>query len=263
MFKKLFDLTGKTALVIGGTGILGSKFCEGLAEFGANVVIADIEKSKIYALAKKINKNYSVTTLPLFMDVTNKKSVNQEIETVLKKFKRIDVLVNSAYPRNKDYGKKFEDTKLESWQENIDMNLGGTFLVTQIVAKQMMRQKAGSIINLGSIYGLVGPDFSIYKGTEWTNPSEYSVIKGGIISFTRYLATYLAPYNIRVNCISPGGIYEKDSKLFLRRYSKRTPLGRKAKAEEIVGGLIYLASDASSYVTGHNLVIDGGWTISS
>lgn len=263
MFKEIFDLTGKTAIVTGGAGLLGSKFCEGLAEFGANIVVIDLNREKTEALVKKLSQKYSVTILPLLIDITDKKSINGGVKTVLDKFERIDILVNSAYPRNKDYGKRFEDAELETWRENVDMNICSTFLITQVVAKQMMKQKQGSIINIGSTYGLVAPDFSIYEGTKWTAPSEYSVIKGGIINFTRYLAAYLAPHNIRVNCISPGGIYDNDSELFLKRYAEKCPLGRKAKAEEIVGGLIYLVSDAASYVTGHNLVIDGGWTISS
>jgi NAD(P)-dependent dehydrogenase (short-subunit alcohol dehydrogenase family) len=263
MFKKMFDLTGRVAIVSGGLGLIGSKFCEGLADFGAKLVIVDINKEKIYSLAEEIRKKYSTEVLPLVVDITDKNSVKEGVKEILDKFGKINILVNAAYPRNKDYGKKFEDLNFETWQENLDMNIMGSFIITQIVAKQMMKQKEGNIVNIGSMYGLVAPDFKIYEGTEWSAPSEYPIIKGGIIQFTRYLAVYLAPYNIRVNCISPGGIYANDSETFLKRYAEKSPMGRKADAQEIVGGLIYLVSDASSYVTGHNLVIDGGWTVAS
>jgi len=263
MFKQLFNLTNKVAIVTGGAGLIGSKFSEGLADFGAKVVIADTNKEKMDLLTKEIKEKYGAEALPLLIDITDENSVKQGIEKILKGFGKIDILVNAAYPRNKDYGKKFEDSIFKTWQENIDMNIMGNFIITQIVAKQMIKKKSGSIINIGSTYGILAPDFSVYQGTEWTAPSEYSIIKGGVIQFTKYLAAYLAPYNIRVNCISPGGIFANDSELFLKKYGEKCPLGRKAKPEEIVGGLIYLVSDAASYVTGHNLVIDGGWTISS
>ncbi|MFA6096760.1 MAG: oxidoreductase [Candidatus Paceibacterota bacterium] len=260
-YKKMFDLGGKVAVVTGGAGLLGSEFCKGLAAYNANVVISDISKENIGKLANTMNKDYPDKAMPLETDITDEGSVREGIQKIVDKFGKIDILVNCAYPRNKDYGKKFEEVKLESWSENIDMNLSGVFLMTQLAVEHMKKRKSGSVVNIGSIYGMVGPDFGIYDGTEWTNPVEYSVVKGGVINLTRYLATYLASYGIRVNCISPGGIYNNDSKIFLERYAKKTPLGRKAMADEMVGGLVYLASDASTYVTGHNLVIDGGLTI--
>lgn len=260
-YKKIFSLEGKIAVVTGGAGLLGSEFCKGLAASGAGVAIVDMSKDKISALSEEIAMKYKVKTLPVEMDITKMGSVKEGVEKIIDEMGGIDILVNCAYPKNKEYGKKFEEVGPESWSENIDMNLSGVFLITQTVVQHMKKRKAGSIVNIGSIYGIVGPDFGIYEGTEWTNPVEYSVVKGGVINLTRYLATYLASYGIRVNCISPGGIYNNDSKLFLERYAKRTPLARKATADEIVGGLVYLASDASSYVTGHNLVIDGGLTI--
>lgn len=263
MFKEMFNLKNKVAIVTGGAGLIGSKFCGGLAEFGAKVIIADKNKEKMDSLAEEIRNKYSAEVLPLVVDIIDGNSVEKGVKEVLNKFGKIDILVNSAYIRNKDYGKKFEDSNFETWQENLDTNIMGNFIVTQIVSKQMMKQKNGNIVNMGSTYGIVAPDFKIYKGTEWSSSSEYPIIKGGIIQFTRYLAVYLAPYNIRVNCISPGGILDNDSEIFLKRYAEKCPLGRKADAQEIVGGLIYLVSDASSYMTGHNLVIDGGWTIAS
>jgi NAD(P)-dependent dehydrogenase (short-subunit alcohol dehydrogenase family) len=169
-------------------------------------------------------------------------------------------LINSAYPRNKAYGAKYENIKLSDWRENVDMHLNGYFNVTQKVSKVMMEQNFGNIVNIASIYGVLGPDFGIYEGTNMTMPGEYSVIKGGLVNFTRYLATYLAKYNIRVNCVSPGGIFDSQPQSFVEKYMSRTPMGRMGNPEEIVGGIIYLLSDLSSFVTGHNLMVDGGWS---
>jgi len=260
MMEDLFDLKGKICIVTGSCGTLGSKFCEGLAYYNGQVVVSDIDEKGVKTLADSIYEKYKVETLPLILDITDEVSVEEGISKTLEKFGRVDVLINNAYPKNKNWGTRFEDIEYQSWCENVDMHLNGYFLVTKLFAKEMMKLNSGNIINMGSIYGIVGPDFSIYEGSRLTNPPEYSAIKGGVINFTRYLATYLAKYNIRVNCVSPGGVFTGQEKEFVEKYSKKTPLGRMAKAEDIVGGIVYLASDASSYVTGHNLVIDGGWT---
>ena len=155
----------------------------------------------------------------------------------------------------------FEKVSLNSWRKNVDMHLNGYFICCKNAAEYMKKRKSGSIINFGSIYGILGPQFSVYKGTKMTVAAPYSAIKGGIINFTRYLASYYGKYNIRVNCVSPGGVYDKQNKLFIKQYKDRTPLGRMADKEDIIGGALYMASDASKYVTGHNLIIDGGWSI--
>lgn len=258
----MFDLTNKTIIITGGTGLLGSAFSKACAEYGANVVIVDIKERKGNNLVKKIKKETGNDTL-IFQkcDITNRKDIMNLIESTLNKFKKIDVLVNNAYPRNKNFGAKFEDVSYEDFCENISLHLGGYFLITKEVSEVMKKQSHGNIINIASIYGFSAPDFRIYKGTDMTMPVEYSAIKGGIINFTKYLATYLAEYAIRVNCISPGGIFNNQPKSFVKKYSEKTPMGRMGKPEDIVGGLIYLASDASLYITGHNLIIDGGWSI--
>jgi NAD(P)-dependent dehydrogenase (short-subunit alcohol dehydrogenase family) len=190
----------------------------------------------------------------------DEKSVQDGLKKALDMYGSVDVLINNAYPYNKHYGRVYEDIEFKDWRENVDMHLNGYFNVTHKVSKVMMEQRKGNIINIASIYGVLGPHFSIYRNLGITMPSEYSAIKGGIINFTRYLATYLASYTIRVNSISPGGIYDKQSPSFVKRYCKEVPLGRMASPLDIVGGVIYLASDASSYVTGQNLMIDGGWS---
>ena len=257
----IFSLKGKVVLVTGSVGLLGAKICEGLCQYNAKLAMTDINKDRLSRLSKELSKDYSAEVLSLFMDIADEKSVEDGLTKILDGFGSIDVLLNNAYPYNKNYGRIYEDIDFKDWQENVDMHLNGYFNVTHKVSKIMMKQRRGNIINIGSIYGVLGPHFGIYEGTGITMPAEYSAIKGGIINFTRYLATYLAVYNIRVNSISPGGIFDDQSPRFVKRYSKEVPLGRMASPEDIVGGVIYLSSDASRYVTGHNLMIDGGWSI--
>jgi NAD(P)-dependent dehydrogenase (short-subunit alcohol dehydrogenase family) len=251
----IFSLKGKTAVVTGGAGLIGKTVCLGLAEAGAKVYIADINVET----GKKIkikNKNLEF----IYLDITKLKSIKECIKTILKKHNKIDIWINLAYPRTKDWSDKFEDIKYESWKKNIDMHLNGYFLCCQQIAEHMKRKKKGCIINFGSTYGVVAPNFSIYVKNQ-TMPAAYSAIKGGILNLTKYLATYYSKYNIRVNAICPGGIFDNQTEKFVKNYSKKTPLGRMGKPEEIVGPVVFLASDAASYVTGHILMVDGGWTI--
>ena len=255
IFPEKFSLKNKIAVVAGGAGLIGKPVSIGLAQAGAKVYIADIDEKNGLKLEKQ-NKNLKWIKI----DIADVKSINSCINKIVKKDKKIDVWVNCAYPRTSDWATKFEDIKYESWKKNIDMHLNGYFLCCQKVAEQMKKQKNGTIINFGSIYGVVGPDFSIYEKTNLTMPAAYSAIKGGIITFTKYLATHLAKYNIRVNAICPGGIYDKQSNNFVKKYEEKTPMKRMGKPEEIAGPVIFLASDAASYVTGHILMVDGGWT---
>lgn len=170
-------------------------------------------------------------------------------------------MINNAYPRTDDWGLKFEDIPPSSWRANVDLHMNGYCLCCQKAAEQMKKQGAGSIINIGSIYGIVGPDFSIYEGTSMTMPAAYAVIKGGIIQFTRYLASYYGASGVRVNSISPGGVFDGQDSAFVEKYSAKVPLGRMAEPDDISGAVLFLASDASKYITGHNLVVDGGWSV--
>lgn len=255
MFPGKFSLKNKVAVVTGGAGLLGRPASIGLAQAGAKVYVADINKESGKKMEKE-NKNLKWIEL----DITDINSIKKCISRIIQDDKKIDIWVNCAYPRTSDWSEKFEDIKYESWKKNVDMHMNGYFLCCQQIAKQMKKQKHGSIINFSSIYGVVGPNFSIYDGTNKTMPAAYSAIKGGIITFTKYLATYYAKHGIRVNAICPGGIYDNQPNVFVKKYGEKTPIGRMGKPEEVAGPVIFLASDAASYITGHVLVVDGGWT---
>ncbi len=254
MYKNLFSCSDRVAIVIGGCGLLGREIVKGLNDFGATVYIADIDKNKAKNIAVTDRIEY------IYLDFTSENSIEETMSNIVQKHGRIDILVNSAYPQTGDWALNFEQIRFKSLKKNLNDHLGGCFMCCQIVAEQMKLQGSGSIINLASIYGIVAPDFSIYEGTQMTMPAAYSAIKGGIITFTKYLATYYGKYNVRANTISPGGIFNNQNSIFVDNYSKKTPLGRMGLSNEIVGAVIFLASDASSYVTGHNLIVDGGWT---
>ncbi len=259
----LFDLKNKVCLITGGAGLLGSNFSRALAERGASVVILDIDSAKGGKLAKEIQKSVKNSSV-IFQkcDITDAASIRVMIKNVISRYKRIDVLINNAYPRNKNYGRVFEEVTYEDFCENLNLNLGGYFLITKEVSKFMKKQKSGNIINLASIYGFSAPDFEIYSGTKMTMPVEYAAIKGGVINLTKYLASYLGKDGIRVNALSPGGVFNNQSEEFVKKYSSKVVLGnRMASVKDLEGAMVFLASDASGYMTGQNLVVDGGWTL--
>lgn len=254
MYRTLFSCKDKVALVTGGLGLLGREIVRGLSDSGASVCVADINVHQMKGLENLAAVNFQQ------LDIMSEDSIHQTIEASIKQYKKIDILVNCAYPRTDDWGTRCENVSFNSWKMNVNSHLGGYFLCCKKVAEQMKLRGVGSIINFASIYGVVAPDFSIYEGTPMTMPVAYSVIKGGIIALSKYLATYYAKDNIRVNCISPGGILDQQPDSFVEKYIKKTPLGRMGTPKDIVGAVLYLASDASLYVTGHNLIVDGGWT---
>lgn len=254
-YKDLFSLSGKTALVTGGAGLIGSEIVKALHEFGAIVYLADIQRDKVSSLIDDERIRY------VYLDITSEESVENAVNGIIADNGSLHIFVNSAYPRTSDWGLKLENIPLKSWQQNVDRQLGGCFLCCQKTAEIMKKHGGGSIITLGSMYGIVAPDFSIYEGTDMTMPAAYAAIKGGTIAFTRYLATYYAKFNIRANSVSPGGIFDHQDATFVKNYSDKTPLGRMGNTEEIACAVVFLASSASSYVTGQNLVVDGGWTI--
>lgn len=253
-YKGIFSCRNKIAIVTGGAGLIGREVVKGLRDNGAKVYIADKDELSAKKIAKHINIKY------IYLDITSEESIGEAFKEIKESGGRIDILVNTAYPRTKDWRYKLEKVSFESWKTNVNTQLGGYFLCCRIAAEYMKAQKGGSIINFGSTYGVIGPDFSIYEGTDMTMPAAYSAIKGGVINFTRYMATYYAKYKIRINAVSPGGIFDNQPQTFVEKYSRKTPLGRMACASEMVGAVVFLASDASSYVTGHNLMVDGGWT---
>ncbi len=265
-----FSLTGKTALVTGGAGLLGNEFCRTLAEAGAMVFLADRSTDLVQSAAAEL-VNFPGTVTGVVMDVTDPDSIQKAVAGMVAQTGRVDVLVNSAaldpkfdptHPRF--YDNAFENYPLDFWQDGLAVNLTGPFLVTQGVAREMVKQKSGgSIINLCSTYGLVGPDQRVYEGTgkqKTFKPVFYSVTKAGILGFTRYLAAYYAGTRIRVNALTPGGVENGHEEHFVKNYSSRAILGRMANKDEMNGALLFLASEASSYMTGGNLVVDGGWT---
>jgi NAD(P)-dependent dehydrogenase (short-subunit alcohol dehydrogenase family) len=249
-----FDLTGATAVVTGGGGLIGSAVCDMLDDYGATVVVADVDAAAGRAVESAAG---FVRT-----DVTSETDVRSLIDVTADEYGGIDVLVNAAYPRNDQYGRRYEDVAVDDWRENVDRHLTGCYVPTYYATQEMVDSGGGSVVNFGSIYGVQAPDFTVYEGTEMTSPVEYAAIKGGIINLTRYLASYLGPADVRVNAVSPGGVFDEQDQTFVDAYERRTPLGRMATPEDVAGAVAYLASDAASYVTGQNLVVDGGWTVS-
>ena len=267
-----FDLTGRVAIVTGGVGLLGTEFCKTLAEAGAVVAVVDLDASASQETADTLTKS-GHKALAVSADITKPDSVNAMVEKVVAEFGRIDILVNSAALDPKfdpDAAKKgiapgaFEDYPLDDWNAALNVNLTGTFLVTQACVKQMIEQKKkGSIINICSTYGLNGPDQNLYvKDGERVafKPVYYTVTKAGVMGFTKYLAAYYAGTDIRVNALTPGGVFNNHEEYFVKNYSAKTIMGRMANKDEMNGALLFLASDASSYMTGNNVVVDGGWT---
>jgi len=255
---RLFDLNDTVVIVSGGAGLIGTALCRGLAEHSASVVVADRAAERGEQLADDLDGDARFVET----DTTDEQSVLGLIDTVLDEYGRIDVLVNCAYPRNENYGQPYEEVTIEDWRENVDLHLSSYFLTAYAVSRVMAKQaNGGSIVNFGSTYGVQAPDFSVYEGTDMTSPVEYSAIKGAVLNLTRYLASYLGAEGIRVNAISPGGVFDEQNPRFVAQYEKRTPLRRMAEPEDFKGPIVFLASDASAYVTGHDLRVDGGWTI--
>ena len=267
-----FDLSNKVALVTGGAGMLGKRYVMTLLEANARVVVADLNVDEAQKVAMDESDKTGNEAISVGGDISKKEDVKQIVTSILDKWGRIDILVNNAAidPKfDKETTSKdkvtFEDYPLELWQQSLDVNLTGTFLCVQEVGKVMVNQGGGVIVNIASTYGLVGPDQRIYKKdseTEQTlfKPVSYCVTKGGILQLTRYLAAYWGDKNIRVNSLTPGGIYTDQDDEFVKKYSSRTPLDRMADKDEMSAALLFLVSDASSYMTGANLVVDGGWT---
>ena len=262
-----FSLRGKVAIVTGGAGMLWHYFCSGLAESGANVAIVDIQGDRVGEFAKELSSQYGIRSLGYTCDVSDPTSVGVTIAEIVKDFGRIDILHNNAASKSDDldaYFAKFEDYDLEEWQKIMSINIDGMFLIAQAVGVQMISQgSGGSIIQTSSIYGVSAPDQRIYEGSNYlgraiNTPAVYSVSKAAVIGLTKYLSTYWAEQGIRVNSLTPGGVDSGQNDEFKRRYSARVPMGRMANASEMVGALLYLASDASSYVTGQNIIVDGG-----
>lgn len=258
--KELFDLKDRVVIITGALGLLGTELCEAFAECGSHVIVVDLDASACQQRAAALTNKTKVKALGIAADITQKDTVERMAEVVINEFGKIDVLINNAQFKPQTFFAPFEDFSVEAWDGVMAVNLKAVFLCCQICGKQMVKQGKGNIINIASTYGVVAPDHRIYEGTKLGCPAVYSASKGGVIMLTKYLATYWADKGIRVNAVSPHGIYNNHEEQFVLNFSSRSPLGRMCDRKEVVGALLYLASDASSYVTGHNLIVDGGWT---
>ena len=264
--KHLFSLTGKVAVVTGGAGLLGQVFCQALVTAGANVAIIDLDKRAADKTAATIKKAETQKVIAVECDITSPESVSAMVQDVVTQLGGIDILLNNAASKGSNLDQffaPFENYSLQAWREVMAVNIDGLFLVAQSVGSHMKKQGGGSIIQVSSIYGVVAPDQRIYQGSEYNGraintPAVYSVSKAAVLGLTSYLSTYWADSKIRVNTLTPGGIASGQNSEFNQNYSNRVPLGRMGEASELTGALIYLASDASSYVTGQNIIVDGG-----
>ena len=256
-----FRLDGRVAYVAGGLGLIGAEVTIALASAGAKTIILDVDDSKGKSIEDELTKRGFNVTYQHF-DVTDLASAEERIGALNSKHSGMDIWVNCSYPRTGDWGKNnFAEVTLESMQKNIELHLNSYIWLTRVVAFKMKEQQSqGSIINLSSIYGVVGHDFTIYEGTAIKGSMTYSAIKGGINNFTRNAAAYFGEYNIRINTICPGGIFDNQDPKFVENYSKKTPLKRMGTTEEIASTALFLASDAASYITGATIMVDGGWT---
>ena len=272
-----FDLTGKVALVTGAVGLLGKEHCKALRVAGADVVVADVNEAAVNAFATELAGSQGPSSgkggrvLGVSVDVTSKASLEKARDRVLGELGRLDALVNNAAindmfesPQAGAELSKFENYPLDLWQRSIDVNVTGVFLCCQVLGTPMAEAGRGSIINVASTYGLVGPDQSIYVKPDGTQTffksASYPATKGAVLSFSRFLAAYWGKAGVRVNTLCPGGIENGQEPYFLENYGKKTPLGRMGKRDEMGGAIVFLASDASSYMTGSAVVVDGGWT---
>ena len=267
MEENLFSLAGKTAVVTGALGLIGRKHCQALAAHGANVIVADLDAAASAEFAATLPS----PSLGLALDVTDPDAIIALRDAALAQFGRLDVLVNNAAindmfenPALAAEQSRFENYPLAMWQKSLDVNVTGVFLCSQILGAPMAQQGRGSIINVASTYGIVAPDQSLYRTPGGRQPffksPAYPTTKGAVIAFTRFLAAYWGHAGVRVNTLSPGGVENNQQEYFIDNYAARTMLGRMAAPTDYQGALVFLASDASAYMTGANLVVDGGWT---
>ena len=264
---KLFDLTDRNIIITGSSCTLGSQYADTLSQTGANVILIDINKNN--NLDRTLRKKYKTKAKFYCADISIEKNVLSLKKNILKDFKKIDGLINNAAYTNisaiKDsdnISASFEKFSFKLWKKTLDVNLSSVFNCCKVFGSQMVKQRRGTIVNIASIYGMVGTDQRIYGNSKINSPASYAAAKGGIINLTRYLAAYWHKKNIRVNTLTPGGVLDKkyQKQNFIEKYSQKTILGRMARRDEYNGAILFLMSDASSYMTGSNLVIDGGWT---
>jgi NAD(P)-dependent dehydrogenase (short-subunit alcohol dehydrogenase family) len=268
--KNLFDLTGRVAVITGGTGLLGLQHAEAIARAGGIPVLADVRVTGVDPQSREWKERFGEQACAIQTDITDPESVKALLAAVLDKFGRIDILVNNAANNPKMENKadvefsRLEFFPLEQWDADLNVGLKGAFLCSQVIGTEMARRKSGVIVNVASDLAVIAPDQRLYRklglpeDQQPVKPVTYSVVKTGLVGLTRYLATYWADSGIRVNAISPGGVYNNQPDDFVERLAKLIPLGRMANANEYQAAILFLCSDASSYMTGTNLVVDGG-----
>lgn len=259
-FKNKFDLGGKVIIITGGMGLLGKAFAEACAQFGANIVLADIEKMNSEEYAKEMSKRHSREMIGVSINVGNREDVEKLKKITLEKFGKIDGLINCHQNKTAKFFAKFEEYKDEDWDAVVETNLRGTYLTCQIIGGYMAENGGGSVINMPSTYSVVAPNQNLYRGTSIGCPAAYSASKGGVMALSQYLSTYWANKGVRVNQITPHGVWNNHEEQFEKNFSELSPLKRMSYNHEVAGAAVFLLSDASSYVTGHNLMVDGGWT---
>ena len=261
--RELMRLDGRVALITGGAGHIGSIMGDALAELGASIVVLDTSSEACAKTVERIHNNYGVETLAVVADLTHESTKTNVAKQMSERFGRLDILVHTAAlvgtSELEGWSVPFTQQRIDTWKMALDVNLTAPFGLVQSCAELIGKSGHGSVINIGSTYGMVGPDMRIYQNTDIGSPAAYAASKGGLIQITRWLATVLAP-KVRVNSISPGGVWRDQAEAFHQEYISRTPMGRMATEEDFKGAIAYLASDLSAYVTGHNLVVDGGWT---
>ena len=260
---ELINLEGRVAVITGGAGHLARAMGEALAELGARVVLVDLNLENAHNSACELTAATGMPCMGLAVDLANEVEVRAIPEAVMAKFGRIDILINCAALVGssglKGWAVPFAEQSADTWRLALEVNLTAPFVLTQACAEALGQSGFGSVINVSSIYGIVAPDWSVYEGTKLGNPAAYAASKGGLGQFTRWLSTTLAP-TVRVNCIVPGGVWRNQDQIFHERYVRKVPLGRMAIEEDFKGAVAYLASDLSAYVTGQELIVDGGFS---
>lgn len=259
-FKEKFDLSGKVIVISGACGLIGRAFCEAVAQFGGHVVAADIKQANPVEFATKLGQRNKVKCLGFEVEVENKQSVMELKERVLAEFGRIDGLVTGHQNKSHLIFEPFEQVSEENWDKVVEVNLKGTFLLCQVIGSYMAEKGSGSIVNIPSTYSVVAPNQNLYKGTKMGCPAAYSASKGGIDALSQYLSSYWAAKGVRVNMITPHGVWNNHEDQFEKNFANFSPLQRMSYNHEVAPALIYLLSDAASYVTGNNMLVEGGWT---
>lgn len=254
-------LSGRTVVVTGGAGRLGSKFCSAIVEHGGTAIVADVNQTQAEEVVLRLDEIRKGGAFAVAIDITDAQSIHDAIRNVNERAGPIHALVNNAYPRNANYGRRLEEVTYEDFCDNLGMHLGGYFLASQKFAELFAATGGGAIVNISSIYGVIAPRFEVYAGTSMTMPVEYAAIKAGVIHLTKYFAQYFKKSGVRVNAISPGGILDRQPSDFLAAYAEHCGQKGMLNPDDVAGALVYLLSDSAAAVTGQNIVIDDGFSL--